>query len=80
VNLDARLTAQLAALAAGVSKQTFNYWRTSGKVVAGEDGLYRYGDVLNAEAQTRRSTKSHRRRRRDWTAVDVNSTGMQPAC
>jgi hypothetical protein len=60
VNLDARLTAQLAALAVGVSKQTFNYWRASGKISAGDDGCYRYGDVLAAEAATRRSPKSHR--------------------
>ncbi len=61
VNLDARLTPQLAALAVGVSKQTFNYWRTSGKVTPGPDGRYRYGDVLTADRATRRSGKSHRR-------------------
>lgn len=61
MNLEARLNPQLAALAVGVSKQTFNYWRSSGKVVAGPDGRYRYGDVLTADRQARRSGKSHRR-------------------
>ena len=77
MNLEARLTAQLAALAAGVSKQAFNYWRTSGKISPGEDGLYRYGDVLKAESLTRRSVKSHRKR--DWSALNINSNGMAHA-
>ncbi len=76
MNLDARLTAQLAALAAGVTKQTFNYWRTSGKVTPGDDGMYRYGDVLKAESRTRRSGKSHRKPVGDWAAADINSAGM----
>ncbi len=76
MNLDARLTPQLAALAVGVSKQAFNYWRTSGKVTPGPDGLYRYGDVLKAESQTRRSGKS--RRERNWAALNLNS-GMAHA-
>lgn len=79
MNLDARLTAQLAALAVGVSKQTFNYWRAKGKVAAGEDGLYRYGDVLKVEAQARRSNKSHRGKRRKWADLDINSDGMLAA-
>ena len=77
VNLDARLTPQLAALAVGVSKQAFNYWRTSGKISPGDDGLYRYGDVLQVEARTRRSAKSHRKR--NWTALNVNSAGLAHA-
>lgn len=80
MNLEARLTAQLAALAAGVSKQTFNYWRTSGKVVAGDDGKYRYGDVLAVESQMRRSARSHRGARASWAALNINSSGMSPAC
>lgn len=74
MNLEARLTPQLAALAVGVSKQTFNYWRNKGKVVPGADGLYRYGDVLQAEAQARRSPKSHRK---NWAALDRNSAGIR---
>lgn len=78
MNLDARLTAQLAALAAGVSKQTFNYWRQCGKVAPGEDGKYRYGDVLAAEAKTRRSPKSHRSTR-DWATLNLRSPGLPAA-
>jgi hypothetical protein len=79
VNLEARLTPQLAALAAGVSKQTFNYWRTAGKVTPGDDGLYRYGDVLQAESRTRRSPKSHRKPPGAWSALDINSAGLSAA-
>lgn len=69
MNLDARLPAHLAAHVAGVTKQTFNYWRTSGKVTAGDDGLYRLGDVLAVEAATRRSPNSRRGPRRLATAA-----------
>ncbi len=60
-NLGARLTATQAAAAVGVSKQVVNYWRTSGKLERGTDGLFRYADVLNAERAARRSGYSHRR-------------------
>lgn len=82
MNLDARLTPQLAALAAKVTKQTFNYWRASGKVAVGDDGLYRLGDVLAVEAQTRRSPNSRRGPRRpasgpdSWASLDMNSNQM----
>ena len=73
-NLDARLPAHLAALAAGVSKQLFNYWRTSGKIRPDEDGLYRYGDVLAVEADMRKAPQSSRRRpatgRGSWAELD----------
>jgi len=61
VNLDARLPAHLAALAVGVKKQLFNYWRASGKIRPDENGLYRYGDVVALEAQMRRHPQSRRR-------------------
>lgn len=60
VDLDARLTATEAARYVGISKQLFNYWRTSGKVQPDERGLYRLGDVLDVERRTRRSPCSHR--------------------
>jgi hypothetical protein len=61
VNLDARLTPSEAARLAGVSRQLFNWWRREGKISPGEDGLYRAGDVLRVERDTRRSGRSHRR-------------------
>lgn len=67
LNLDATLRAHQAAAAANVSKQTFNYWRRDGGPLkpAGYDragrALYRLGDVLDVERETRRNTgKSHR--------------------
>jgi hypothetical protein len=60
VNLDAKLTAAQAARYVGISRQLFNYWRTSGKVEPDERGLYRLGDVLEVERQTRHSPNSHR--------------------
>lgn len=60
MNLDARLTPQLAALAAGVTKQTFNYWRTSGKLTPDAKGEYRLGDVLKVESETRNNPNSRR--------------------
>ena len=59
--LEARLTGVQAAAAVKVSKQVVNYWRASGKLTRGDDGLYRYGDVLNVERDTRHSAYSHRR-------------------
>lgn len=76
LNLDARLPAYLAARIAGVTKQTFNYWRTSGKLARGDDGLYRLGDVLAVERDTRNNPNSRRGARRpadgsdSWAARD----------
>lgn len=60
MNLDARLPAYLAARIAGVTKQTFNYWRSCGKIAPGEDGTYRLGDVLAVERDTRNNPNSRR--------------------
>jgi hypothetical protein len=75
--------AWFAAKRMGVSRQVVNYWRTSGRLpVADKDDkgrpLYRWGDVLEAERQTRRTANSsrnpNRRRPTDgpdsWTALD----------
>jgi hypothetical protein len=78
MNVDARLNAQLAALAAGVSKQTFNYWRSSGKILPAEDGTYSYIEVMRVEAAMRRSSKSHRKPQR-WALLDRNSSGLPVA-
>jgi hypothetical protein len=61
VDLDARLPAYLAARLVGVTKQTFNYWRATGKVTPDEAGTYRLGDVLEVERATRRSPNSRRK-------------------
>lgn len=60
MDLDVRLTATQSAHLVGISKQLFNYWRTAGKVTPDAAGLYRWGDVLEAERQTRRAPQSHR--------------------
>jgi hypothetical protein len=63
-DLDARLPAHLAAAMVGVSRQLVNYWRSAGLLapvaVRGRSPLYRLGDVLAVEAQTRRSAQSRR--------------------
>jgi hypothetical protein len=66
VDMDALLPANLAALRAGVSRQLFNYWRASGKIQPVDTDqrgrpLYRHGDILTVERDTRRSPNSHRR-------------------
>jgi DNA-binding transcriptional MerR regulator len=62
---DARLPAHLAARLVGVSRQLINYWRASGLIVPvghrGRSPLYRLGDILAVEADTRRSPQSRRR-------------------
>ena len=64
MNLDAQLTASQAALAVGVTKQTFNHWRKQGYVQAvGADqgrAIYRYGDVLQVERAMRNANQSSR--------------------
>jgi DNA-binding transcriptional MerR regulator len=66
MNLDAHLRASQAALLARVSRQTFNYWRKSGKIAqVGTDknghALYRAGDVLVVERDMRNAKQSSRR-------------------
>lgn len=53
MNLDARLTGAQAARWIGVSRQCIYQWVSRGHLTAGTDGLYRLGDVLNAEKLTR---------------------------
>lgn len=79
VNLDARLPAFLAAKAVGVSRQLFNYWRSSGKIKPDERGLYRYGDAVLLEAKMRRNPHSTRRPAagpRSWDELDRNTTAL----
>jgi DNA-binding transcriptional MerR regulator len=61
---DARLPAHLAARLVGVSRQLINYWRASGLIQPvghrGRSPLYRLGDILRVEADTRRSSQSRR--------------------
>lgn len=61
---NARLSAHQAAELVGVSRQLVNWWRSSGKLkpitTKGRSPLYRLADVLETEAQTRRSPHSRR--------------------
>lgn len=61
---DDLLPAAIAAQKAGVSKQLFNYWRSSGKVKPAEvvngHPVYRLGDVRKVERVMRRSSQSRR--------------------
>jgi hypothetical protein len=61
---DARLPAHLAARLVGVSRQLINSWRASGRLQPvgrrGRSPLYRLGDILRVEADTRRSSQSRR--------------------
>jgi hypothetical protein len=60
MNLEARVTGVQAAAGVRVSRQLVHYWHTSGVLKRGADGLYRYGDVLAAERDMRRSSRSRR--------------------
>lgn len=80
---DAKLTAAELGKVLGVSAQLVNRWHTEGYL--NRDGVrvflpmvdrnwrghrrYRYLDGAKAEAATRRSPKSYRKRR-DWAALD----------
>lgn len=72
VNLDAQVSAREAAdypplKSAGVTRHLIYVWRGLGKLepVAqrGRSPLYRFGDILAVERDTRRSGASHRGRR-----------------
>lgn len=69
MNMDARLQLSDVAKVAGVPSGTVRNWRYRGwtsrtgerrNLDVNEDG-YRLGDVLEAERDTRRSERSHRR-------------------
>lgn len=65
IGLDALVPGWFICRQLEITKQTFNYWVTSGKLApvdndAGGRPLYRYGDACEAERQTRRSGKSRR--------------------
>jgi hypothetical protein len=83
-NPDVRVPAWFAIKRLGVTKQTFNYWRTTGRITPDDAGEYRWGDVLQVELDMRRSPNSRRgvtvnRQPRDWASLDVNSNGMRYA-
>lgn len=93
-NFNAGLSRAQAALAASVSPATVSMWALRGwtnrdgtqqsLTVVGRDSrggrLYRYGDILAAEAATRRNPNSRRgTTRRDWADLDVNSAGLPVA-
>jgi hypothetical protein len=67
VNLDAQVSALEAAdwlAKAGVCRHRVYAWRSQGRFKSvgkrGRSPLYRWGDVLQAEAETRMSGLSHR--------------------
>ncbi len=83
-NPDVLVPAWFAIKRLGVTKQTFNNWRASGKLTPNDNGEYRWGDVLEVESATRNSPNSRRGTTRrpaaDWPTLDVNSAGMPHAC
>jgi hypothetical protein len=67
VDLDALVTATEAAASPhlhGVSRHLIGMWKLAGKVQTrgkrGRSPLYRYGDLVVVERETRRSGRSHR--------------------
>lgn len=60
MDLDARLTRKQAAQAIGLPGPTIGMWKTRGLLDTDENGLYRWGDVLQAERRTRHSPNSRR--------------------
>lgn len=85
-DFDALIDREAAAFAAKVTPSAVAMWVSRGWIdpasgerrklePAGADWrgrhLYRYGDVMTAEQATRR-----RGRTRDWTSINLNSTGM----
>lgn len=85
-NHDVRVPAWFAIKRLQVTKQTFNYWRSSGKLTADDNGEYRWGDVLEVELAMRKSANSRRgvtvrpkTGAGSWASVDVNSSGMAHA-
>jgi hypothetical protein len=60
MDLEARVPAWFAAKRVSVTPQVLNYWRRSGKITPGEDGLYRLGDVIDVNRRMRTHPNSHR--------------------
>lgn len=63
--LDAQVPGWFVCRQLEITKQTFNYWVSSGKLApvnrdANGRPLYRYGDACEVERQTRRSGRSRR--------------------
>lgn len=57
---DARITPAQAARRLGISRQLIRDWYDRGRLVRGDDGLVRYGDVLDVEAETRNARRPGR--------------------
>jgi hypothetical protein len=58
---DARLTGAEAARLLGLTRQAVYMWRQRDQLAAGDDGLYRLGDVLAVNGSMRRSPNSRRK-------------------
>lgn len=85
-NPDVRVPAWFAIKRLGVTKQTFNYWRASGKITPDENGEYRWGDVVQVERDMRKSPNSRRgvtirpkTGPTSWAALNVQSRGLAHA-
>lgn len=66
MNLDAKVTAVEAAPMLGVDRHRIYAWRAFGKLrpvgTRGRSPLYRWGDLLRVERETRRSDPAGQRR------------------
>lgn len=60
MDMDMRLTRKQAAEKLGIPGATIGMWKTRGLLDTDEHGLYRWGDVLEAERLTRHSPNSRR--------------------
>jgi predicted site-specific integrase-resolvase len=64
MNLDALVSAREAAIALGVERHAIYQWRIAGKISPqgrrGRSPLYRWGDLIRVERDTRRAAQSHR--------------------
>lgn len=74
LDMDAHLTGAQAATYVGESKQLVRKWRADNKLhpvayTAAGAPLYRLGDVLAVERDTRESPHSNRRAARVWRQV-----------
>lgn len=61
---EADVTAAQAARALGISRQVVAMWKTNGKIQPrkhkGRSPIYRFGDIINANAEALASRHSHR--------------------
>lgn len=64
MDLDARVTAAEAARLLGVERHTIYMWKLARRGMRGRSPLYRWGDLLRKERDTRRNDPAGQRRSR----------------